>query len=355
MTITPPVIEYTGVSKNKVIYLALSAAVSIVLIWLLFSQVETQDVLTTLSRLSLPALGAYIIAALFGAWIRAWRYKLLLRPETIGWGNILMTTFIRNSLIDLLPARIGSLSFIYVLNKRFAFPFEAAASTFILAFVFDFLTLGPFLITAVLAIGLKTDVISGRTLLPISMVFLLAVSLVLWKIIPLGRAFLAFYRRALDRLGAGEKKFSRLSIAKLELTIQSLSPIKEQRLFFPVLGLSFLTRLAKYISIYCLFFGLLENHGHAVRDLNFWVFLLGLSGAELSSALPIKGLAGFGTWESAWALTFRLMNFDVRLAVLSGIGVHLITNVFEYTLGIASLLILAGPYFRKRRGADDRL
>jgi len=78
---------------------------------------------------------------------------------------------------------------------------------------------------------------------------------------------------------------------------------------------------------------------------------LGLSGAELTSALPIKGLAGFGTWESAWALTFRLMDFDPRLAVISGIGVHLITNVFEYSLGLGSILILAWPYLRKKRKA----
>jgi hypothetical protein len=43
------------------------------------------------------------------------------------------------------------------------------------------------------------------------------------------------------------------------------------------------------------------------------------------------------------------MGFDPRLAIVSGIGVHLLTNLFEYSLGLASILILAWPYLRKSR------
>jgi hypothetical protein len=66
--------------------------------------------------------------------------------------------------------------------------------------------------------------------------------------------------------------------------------------------------------------------------------------------LPVKGIAGFGTWESAWAIAFQLMDFDQRLAILSGIGVHLLTNLFEYSLGIMSILILAFPLLKITRG-----
>jgi hypothetical protein len=45
------------------------------------------------------------------------------------------------------------------------------------------------------------------------------------------------------------------------------------------------------------------------------------------------------------------MAFDPQLAVISGIGVHLLTNVFEYSLGLASILVLAWPYLLKRRKA----
>ena len=349
LTITGRRIEYARMLKNRLVYIALSVLVSVGLLWLLLSNVKTEDVVQTLSRIFVPALLVYLATALTAAWLRAWRYKWLLRPQPISWPNMFLVTFIRNSLIDLLPARLGSLSYIYVLNKRLGFPFETATSSFVLAFVLDFLTISPFLIVSVLAVGLGANTLSTPALLLIAAAFFLLVFLVYWKLIPASRIFLAVFRRVL-RLGRLEERATaRTAVQKIDLTIQSLEAVRRQGQAVPIFILSLFIRLAKYISVYALFFALLRSHGFSLGDLSFWIFILGLSGAELTSALPIKGLAGFGTWESAWALTFRLMNFDPRLAILSGIGVHLITNVFEYSLGLGSILILAWPYLRKKR------
>jgi hypothetical protein len=75
--------------------------------------------------------------------------------------------------------------------------------------------------------------------------------------------------------------------------------------------------------------------------------ILGITGAELTSILPIKGLGGFGTWESAWALTLTQLGFESRIAILSS-GIHLISNLFEYILGLASILILSSPRYREK-------
>jgi uncharacterized membrane protein YbhN (UPF0104 family) len=355
LTIGRGELEYTRVFKNRVVYILLSAAISAVLLWLLFSRVKTEDVVQTVSRIYIPAVFAYIAVALLGAWLRSWRYKLLLRPRTISWGNILMVTFIRNSLIDLFPARLGSLSYIYVLNKRLGFSFEAATSSFVLAFFLDFLTLSPFLVAAVVIVGLGATVISTPALLAVSLAFFLLIFFVLWRIVPLSRLVLATYRRLLRLWKGEERKFARVSVEKFGLTIDSLSEIVERKIYAPVVALSFLIRLAKYVSVYALFYSLLRSRGFSLEELSFWKFILGISGAELTSALPVKGLAGFGTWESAWALTFRLMNFDPALAIISGIGVHLLSNIFEYSLGVASILVLAWPYLKKTRHKHDRL
>lgn len=335
--------------KKRIVYILLSALVSLGLLWLLLSQVKTEDIVETISRIFLPALIGYVAIALFAAWLRAWRYKRLLRPRSITWPNIFLVTFIRNSLIDLLPARIGSLSYIYVLNKRLGFPFEAAASSFVLAFVLDFLTLSPFLVTSVIAVGLGANALSTPVLLLVAAAFFVLVFLVYWRLIPLARFCLAVFRRILKLAGVEERPAARTAVRKFELTIGSLDSARRDQKPAPIFVLSFLIRLAKYMAIFALFFALLRSHGFSLHDLNFWTFILGLSGAELTSALPIKGLAGFGTWESAWAVTFRLMDFDPRLAVISGIGVHLLTNIFEYSLGIGSILVLAWPYLRRKR------
>lgn len=335
-------------AKNKIIYILISLAVSAALIGFLLSQIKAEDLLQTLKSIYLPGVFLFMAVALLGAGLRSWRYKMLLRPRPITWGNILLVTFIRNSLIDLLPARIGSLSFIYVLNKRLGFPFEKATSVFVMAFILDFMTLSPFLVFAILAAGVGSSVSTG-TLLAASSIFFLFFAAILRQIIPLARWGLKRLEALFKTLAWDKRKAAAVTVDKFRATIESLSEIRARRIFFPVFCLSLLIRLAKYVSIYVLFFSLLRSHGFALSELSIWKLILGISGAELTSVLPIKGLAGFGTWESAWALSFRLMNFDPDLAIISGIGVHLLTNIFEYSLGLAAILILALPYLKKTR------
>ena len=124
-------------SRNKILYILISAVVSVLLLWILLSRLETGDLRQTLSNIYVPALSVYAAVALLGAFFRSWRYKWLLQPEPIGWRDIFLVTLIRNLFVDLLPARVGSLSYIYLLNKRLRFTFESATSTFVVAFLFD--------------------------------------------------------------------------------------------------------------------------------------------------------------------------------------------------------------------------
>lgn len=335
--------------KNKVVYIALSLVVSVVLLWLLVTRIETRELAEMFSRLYFPAVLVYMLVALAAAWLRAWRYKILLLPLKISWGNILLVTFIRNSLIDLLPARIGSLSYIYVLNRRLSFPFETATATFVVCSLLDFLTLSPFLVVAILAVGMGATTISASTLLGMALLFFVLIFLIFWQIKPIARLGLRLLEGFATRFRVEDRRGIRLAVEKFHLTIASLARIRMRKIDIPIFGLSLFIRLAKYISVFSLFFGLLRSHGYSLGNLSFWKFILGLSGAELTSALPIKGLAGFGTWESAWALTFRLLDFDPSLAIISGLGVHFLTNVFEYSLGLASILILAWPFLKKRK------
>jgi uncharacterized membrane protein YbhN (UPF0104 family) len=336
-------------SKKRVISLFLSIILSVFLVGFLLSRITTEDLIQTFSNIFYPALFAFMIISLFASVLRALRYKWLLSPSKISFGNILLVTFIRNLFVDLFPARIGSLSYVYVLNKRLKFPFEQAASTFVIAFVFDFLTLSPFLILSMLIVGLGIISVSNITLLLIAAVFLLLMYLILQRIIPLSILFLKVYTYLLKSFRIGSKRWAEASVHKIRLTIDSLEYIKNRKIQWPLFLLSLLLRLAKYGSLYFLLLSVLHSHNFALSNLSFWKTILGITGAELTGALPIKGIAGFGTWESGWALTFQLMNFEQRIAILSGIGVHLITNLFEYSLGILSILILTLPFLNRKK------
>lgn len=339
--------------KKKILSLIVSVFTSAVLIWFLLTRIELKDFIQTFSRIYVPGLLAFMIVALIGAALRAWRYKWLLLPVPSSWRDVFLVTFIRNLFVDLFPARIGSLSYIYVLNKSMKYSFEAASSSFVVAFILDFLTLSPFLAFAILAVGLGKTSISNGTLLVISFVFFLLVFVLFWQAVAICGISLRFYRWLLKLLRKDRKIWAEVSVRKLQLTIDELKRIKKRRIGWPLFFLSLGIRFAKYSSLFLLLYALLRSHGFSLANLSFSKTILGITGAELTSALPIKGIGGFGTWESAWALTLVLMGFEKRIAILSS-GVHLITNLFEYILGIGSIFYLTLCHSRKKERSYEK-
>jgi len=327
--------------KNKIIYTILSFIISIALIWYLLSHIEIEDLFKIFSQIYYPFLLIFIIISLIAAYLRALRYKWLLGQHHITWGNIFLATFIRNLFVDLFPARIGSLSYVYVLNRRMDFPFEIATSTFVLSFLLDFLTLSPFVIFSIFLVGIGSIALPGFSLIIFAFMLFILLLIIFWKLVPISYLILKVYQFLLKIFKLEDKKWAKISINKILLTIDDLILIKKRKIFWHVFSISFGMRLAKYGSLYFLLFSLLHSYGFSLENLSFWKTTLGITGAEFTSILPVKGIGGFGTWEAGWALSFKLMDFDPNLAILSGISVHLITNIFEYSLGIFSILILA--------------
>ena len=169
-------------SRGRILYLILSIFVTAGLIGLLMSRINTRDLLDTFKAISFPFLGIFMAVALLISLLRARRYQMLLKPQTVTFGSIFLVTLIRNVFVDLLPARIGSLSYIYLMNRRLHYSFEASASTFLAAVVFDFLTLSPFLLTAILVVGLGSTSVSSPAMLGAALAFFFFTGTVLWKL-----------------------------------------------------------------------------------------------------------------------------------------------------------------------------
>ncbi|MBN2199540.1 MAG: flippase-like domain-containing protein [Candidatus Aminicenantes bacterium] len=335
--------------RKRILYVLVSLAVAALFLWLLLREIEPGLIKRTFFDLHLPALAAFVVIHLLAVWLRSWRYKILLHPLPCSWSGILLTTLVRNSFDDLLPARIGSLSYIYILNQRLGFSFESAASSFVVALVLDFLTLGPFVLLAILAVGARALPFSGSVLAGFALALFLLSALVLWKMAALTelikKGFASFFRR----FHLSGKTGARTVLEKLDLVRDNLDRVRSPSLMALLLVQSFFIRLAKYASVYFLLCGFLRSHGIRPGDVGFWKTILGLTGAEFTSILPVKGLGGFGTWEAAWTVTFRLLGFPADLAVVSGLGVHITTNLLEYGLGLGAILILLLPYVKHKR------
>ena len=52
---------------------------------------------------------------------------------------------------------------------------------------------------------------------------------------------------------------------------------------------------------------------------------------------PVHGIAGFGTYETAWTIGFRQLGLSSRVAILSGFATHLLSQLYDYTVGLVGL------------------
>lgn len=73
-----------------------------------------------------------------------------------------------------------------------------------------------------------------------------------------------------------------------------------------------------------------------------WQGLLGVMGAELSSILPVHGLAGAGSYELAMTAVLVPLGVDAKAAIQGAVNLHLFLLGVTVILGLAALL-LPGP------------
>ena len=331
----------------------ISIGISAGLVYYLLSRIELRDLVETLRNVHRPSLALFVAVSLGGLAARVARYWLLLevRPS---FRDLALVTLVRNCLVDLLPARLGSLSFVYLATTRLNVPVQDSLATFFLALVFDMVAIAPLLVIAILVVGGAVSS-AGAALAVLSFV-LLAVSVVgvvfMAPVLDLGAAFM---RRcaAGNRLGRVDL-WTKLSGLATD-TAEQVRGVRQRGVLLPVLLVSLLVRIFKFGAYYVLLQAVLIPHDMPWGTLNFFEVFLGVAGAELSATLPIHGIAGLGTYEAAWTIGFTQLGFTEELAILSGFATHLISQVYDYSLGLAAMLWIMRPGFAVpvRRSDDD--
>lgn len=322
----------------------MSLMISALLIFLLFRVVDLSDLVLLFRRLDFKWLSVYLFLALAGLLVRAQRYLLLLGRD-LKLAHLFWVTAVRNLFVDLLPARSGALSYIYILKKRYDIPVVAGTSTMFLAMFFDYIVFVPMLMFALslsaVDIGLPSSpvmVLSSALLLMVVVLVLILDRFLRWLIFILS----GFKGRPGKR---GERWLDKVirGIEGLSLDLERIKATKG--IYGKLLLLTLFIRTAKYTALYFLLAAFLSGSGYSINALIFTHVLLGVAAAEMSSTLPVYSPAGLGTWDAAWTLAFVAMGYDVKIAAASGLSMHLLSKVLEYLLGTAGILFLFGRRF----------
>ncbi len=320
----------------------------------LLSKVSFVDVLNIIKDIPVLWIALFVLFSFTMSGFRVWRYQLLLGMSGYNVSSfpLFLVTLVRNFFSDLLPARLGTLVYIYLIRTRLGIPLAPAMSSFAYSFLFDIMSLSILLVPATLVAGFgfrSSSVLwaGGVVLAGISLLILQALpwishmvakSITTWKVIP-------------------ETWRDRIHV-ELKNTEKHLLLARRKGMYWRILALSLGVRSCKYLALYVLLLGLVLPQGYQIQDFPLAKVFLGLCSAELASSLPISGIAGFGAYEGAWSLVFQLLGYEERIAVLTSISHHLFTQVYGYSLGGVALLILMLPYFagkqRKKSAVRER-
>jgi len=101
------------------------------------------SVFAALQNSILPLVVAYLSLYLTALLIRARRYSLLLNlageEKVPTYKQMVLVTGVRNMVVDLLPARLGELGYVALLNRGYNVKLEHCASSLAISVAFDFL------------------------------------------------------------------------------------------------------------------------------------------------------------------------------------------------------------------------
>jgi len=322
-------------TRKNVVYLSASVLMTVLVMGLLFRIVSVKDITGLIRNISMAPAVSFIFLSLAQTAIQTWRYSLLLTACQVNLPLpvLFLVTTARNLFSDLLPARIGTLSYVLILTGRLNVRVEKALSGFALAFIFDIITIFPLVTLALLA---SHQLLSAelRIVLPLILFLVIFFSILLRYLSHLFRVSAA---------AVGYIKPLRRASTALDDTARQVDDIRQKGIYLPVFLLSLVGRILKYGKLFFLLLALLESQGYGWQDIGPARFFLGVSGAEFAASLPISGIAAFGAYEGAWALIFSLLGFPRELAVSTGISHHLITQIYGYSLGILALILLMIP------------
>lgn len=333
--------------KNKIISFVLSIILTIALIWGLFHFIEDKSIFSFFSKLYWPSFFLGIICLLGGFSLRTLRSYWFVGKENIRYHEMFLVVMVRQIFIDLLPMKMGELSYVLLLKKRFSIPVEIGMSSMMVTFLFDCISLFPVLfLSLVMVKGVGAEGVEG-SFLWLSSILLILLVLVLWKLEALFHYFSVGFESVLKRSFLKKYQLVEKLSAKCHKITDELKLLKQRQIYLKTFFLTFGIRTFKYLSVYFVLFSLLKAQGFSLSELSFYFVVIALACSELTSFLPVQGLAGFGTWEAAWAGAFVWMGIGYDLAVLSGFGTHLLIQVTEYIFGGICLLLL---YLPKKRG-----
>src|SRR5712691_9946504 len=115
--------------KKKILALTLT----VVLVWALLSQIDIRQMWSFIQEFSVRGLALGFGVYMLSYYFRALRWSQLIHSKEVGMGELFLVTSAHIMFNNLLPARSGELSYIYLLKKRHDLPGTEGLATLLVS------------------------------------------------------------------------------------------------------------------------------------------------------------------------------------------------------------------------------
>ncbi len=325
--------------KNHLQRLILSMAVSMLALGLVFGLLADSHpdvspaMLARALRHALPVFVAlYFLAQLAQGAFRAWRASVLIRSgsadgQAPGVRHVFWVTLARNMFVDMLPARLGELSYVGMLNRGYRIGADVCLSSLSVGLVFDFLALLVVLAVAIPAAAQGASLVGSLILLGV-------VCLVgyggLFHLLPWG---VGWARRSWPGRWTGWRPFAAM-LRLAETTADSVVRVRRAGILPSVLLLSAGIRFFKYAGMYGLFLAVTRPLWPELAAASPWAVLVALIAAEGAASLPVPTFMSFGTYEAGGLAALCALGFGAGESVMAMFSLHVLSQLVDYGLGI---------------------
>jgi len=299
------------------------------------SDQERPNVFAALQNSILPLVLAYLGLYLVALLVRARRYSLLLsmsgESQVPNFKQMVLVTGVRNMVVDLLPARLGELGYVALLNKGYNVKLEHCASSLAISVAFDFLALVVIVLMIMgkqlFGAGIEGWVITAM----ISALVLAAIALI--GLFTIGPMVVAWLAKRFSNAPSSPNWFVKL-IELGEQFVKSLNQVRSAGRTLEVLGLSVFIRILKYVGLYLLFRAVAEPSFANLAELPVEQVVSALIGGEVGASLPLPTFMSFGAYEAGTALVFQLLGVaNQAAAFVTMLCVHIWSQLMEYIIG----------------------
>lgn len=308
-----------------------------VLIALLLSQVTPDEVLQTILSLDPFYLAIGFIFYIGSYFFRSLRFHLLLN-KTVSLKDLFMIVCLHSMMNNLLPARTGEVSYIYLLKKTQGRSTGEGVATLMAARISDLITISLIFLAAFLVSRFYGDTISSIAIVAFVVIALCLLAL-FWVMKCDKKRIQAWVHSFFVFIRYEKTPLADYILRKTEETVDCFDALGSQGVNFHlrIFVVSCVIWIGLYTFCYCMTLAMQINLGYmpVVFASSFVIF---------TTVLPIQGIGGFGTVEGGWVIGFMLVGLNEATAISSAFGFHICMLAYTLFLGLSGFLFL------RRRG-----